>query len=84
MLICFPADALCVIQEIQPVIAFIAFFQSNFQLGNEVTTPLGELCFMNVGTDRGAASKKLVQQDGFYMFFPQIPGRKNDVFCKTG
>ena len=53
-------DAVCLEQELQPIAGFVGFLQGNFQLGYEIFSTLCILGFVDICTDGGPGSTKLL------------------------
>ena len=63
---------LCFVEQLQPILGFVGFFQRYFHFGNKVGCALCSLCFCNIGTDTGSAFIYLLGNNIFFLLFCQM------------
>ena len=70
------------IQQFQPILALVTFFQGDLQFRDKIFGALRILCFVYVGTHRGSGTEKLAQQGVFYAALLQFAAQKHNIFGK--
>ena len=60
--------------DLQPILRFIAFFQCDLKLIDEIGSAGSVIAFVYVGTDPGTAPKQLVNDSGRLAAIPQLFG----------
>ena len=79
-----PVDTVGIKKKIQPVITFVAFLEGDLQLGNEIFCALSKLSFVNICSDRSAATQKLIDLNRFDPVIAHLATGECDLFCEIG